>query len=140
MEAEHGEIDPMLAACAEGLARLAAVPDADSRAALVVRLAATRERLGADLRREERDAMARVQQHLTPQEWHTLDKEFAKDYKPADVLFALPWVLHGVPADRWQAVRGFIGAPMVVLWRLALKGRFERRERRAFRYAPADAP
>ncbi len=78
--------------------------------------------------------MALVQQHLTQQEWHALDKEFAKDYKPADVLFALPWVLHDVPADRWQSVRGFIGAPMTVLWRLALKGRFERRERRAFRH------
>ena len=134
MEAEHEEIDPLLAGCAEGLARLAAGPDADSRAALVIRLAATRERLGAHLGHEERDAMALVQQHLTQEEWHALDKEFAKDYKPADVLFALPWVLHDVPADRWQAVRGFIGAPMVVLWRLTLKGRFARRERRAFRY------
>jgi hypothetical protein len=134
MEAEHEEIDPMLAACAEGLARLAAVPDADSRAALVVRLAATRERLGAHLGHEERDALALVQRHLSQQEWHALDKEFAKDYKPSDILLALPWALHEVPADLWQPVRGFIGAPMVVLWRLTLKGPFERRERRAFRY------
>ncbi len=134
MEAEHGEIDPLLAACAEGLARLAAAPDADSRAALVVRLAATRERLGAHLGHEERDALALVQQHLTREEWHAMDKEFAKDYKPADILLALPWALHEVPAGLWQPVRGFIGAPMVVIWRLTLKGPFERRERRAFRY------
>ncbi len=134
MEAEHGEIDPLLAACAEGLARLAAAPDADSRAALVVRLAATRERLGAHLGHEERDALALVQRHLSQQEWHALDKEFAKDYKPSDILLALPWALHEVPAGLWQPVRGFIGAPMVVIWRLTLKGPFERRERRAFRY------
>jgi hypothetical protein len=140
MEAEHEEIDPLLAGCAEGFARLAAGPDADSRAALVVRVAATRERLGAHLGHEERDAMALVQKHLTQQEWQALDKEFAKDYKPSDILFALPWVIHDVPADRWDAVRGFVGAQMVALWRLTLKGRFERRERRAFRYVPGGAP
>jgi len=75
-----------------------------------------------------------VQQHFDQQEWHALDKEFAKDYKPSDVLFALPWVLHDVPPENWDHVRGFIGAPMVAVWRLALCGRFERRERRAFRY------
>ena len=40
MEAEHGEIDPILQACAAGFARLAERPDADARAALVVRLVA----------------------------------------------------------------------------------------------------
>ena len=134
MEAEHGEIDPLLAGCAEGFARLASVPDGDSRAALVVRLAATRERLGAHLGHEETDALALVQQHLTEQEWHALDKEFAKDYRPADILFALPWVLHDVPPGNWDQVRAFIGRPMLVVWRLALRRRFERRERRAFRY------
>jgi hypothetical protein len=126
------------------LARLAADArndgDADTRAALVVRLAATRERLGAHLGHEERDAMALVQRHLTEQEWHALDKEFAKDYKPTDVLFALPWILHEVPADNWTKVRAFVGAPMVALWRLTLRGPFERRERRAFRYVPGGAP
>jgi hypothetical protein len=43
MEAEHGEIDPTLQACAEGFARLAEHPDADERAALAVRAAAPRD-------------------------------------------------------------------------------------------------
>ena len=115
MEAEHGEIDPLLAGCAEDFARLAASrpieADADTRAALVVRLTATRERLGAHLGHEETDAMALVQQHFDQQEWHALDKEFAKDYKPRDVLFALPWVLHDVPPDLWDRVRGFLWPP-----------------------------
>src|SRR3954447_4532430 len=68
MEAEHGEIDPLLSRCAEGLARLAAVPDADARAALVVRLSATQERLGAHLGHEERDAMVLLQRTITPEE------------------------------------------------------------------------
>jgi len=139
MAAEHEDIDPLLAGCGEGFARLASTHPADGgdddcRAALVVRLAAARDRLGAHLGHEESDAMALLQQHLTQQEWHSLDKEFAKDYKPSDVLFALPWVLHDVPSEVWHRVRAFIGRPMVVAWRLGLRGPFERRERRAFRY------
>jgi hypothetical protein len=143
MQAEHEEIDPLLAGCAEGFARLAAAhrieEEADTRAALVVRLTATRDRLGAHLGHEERDAMALLQQHLTQQEWRALDKEFAKDYKPSDVLFALPWVVHEVPSDVWDQVRAFIGRPLIGVWRLALRGPFERRERRAFRHVPAAA-
>jgi hypothetical protein len=135
MEAEHDEIDPLLTACAEGFARLASTADADTRAALVVRLTATRERLGAHLGHEESDAMALMQQHLSQQEWHVLDKEFAKDYKPSDVLFALPWVLHGVPPEAWGRVSAFIGRPLVLVWRLALRRPFERRERVVFRHA-----
>jgi hypothetical protein len=144
MEAEHAEIDPLLTGCAEGLARLAgARPDGDrgdrghrgdTRAALVVRLGAAAERLGHHLGHEERDAMALVQRHLTAAEWHALDKEFASDYRPSDVLFALPWVLHEVPAGVRPAVHDFVGAPMVLVWRLVLRRRFERRERRAFRH------
>jgi hypothetical protein len=139
MEAEHDEIDPLLASCAAGLEQMATTPDADSRAALVVRLAAARERLGAHLSHEEAGALVIVQQHLTQQEWAALDKEFARDYRPSDVLFALPWVLHQVPEQTWPRVRAFIGAPMVALWRLALRGPFERRERRAFRHLDGSA-
>jgi hypothetical protein len=140
MEAEHGEIDPLLSRCAEGFARLAETADADARAALVVRVTATRERLGAHLGHEERDAMPLVQRSLTPQEWRALDKEFAKEYSPGDVVFTLPWVLHAVPAEAWPRVREFLGAPMVGLWRLVLRGPFERRERQAFRYAVSMRP
>ncbi len=38
MEREHAEIDPLLAACAEGFQRLADAPDDDARAALEVRV------------------------------------------------------------------------------------------------------
>src|SRR4051812_44353740 len=38
MEAEHAEIDPALEECTQGLTALAAAPDADVHAALVVRM------------------------------------------------------------------------------------------------------
>ena len=143
MEAEHGEIDPLLAGCA-GLRPARRQPSdrggrrhpRGSHRASDRHPGAARAHLG----HEETDAMALVQQHFDQLEWHALDKEFAKDYKPRDVLFALPWVLHDVPPDLWDRVRGFLGAPMVALWRVTLRGRFERRERRAFRYVLADSP
>lgn len=57
MESEHAEIDPLLAACAEGLDRLADHADEDTRAALAVRLVATRDSLARHLAHEETDAI-----------------------------------------------------------------------------------
>jgi hypothetical protein len=53
MEAEHGEINPLLTACGEGLAALARHGDDDVRAALEVRMVATAERLRRHLAHEE---------------------------------------------------------------------------------------
>lgn len=135
MESEHGEIDPLLESCQAGFSRLAEHADEDARAALVVRLGAAQERLGAHLDHEETDAMALVQAHLTPAEWHGLDKEFQKHYTRADQMFALPWVLSGLPAQVTPQVLGFIGLGGALLWRLLLRRPFERRERAVFRYA-----
>lgn len=132
MEAEHSEIDPLLDGCAAGLARLAEQADEDARAALVVRLNATRERLGHHLGHEERDAMALVQAHLTPAEWDAMDEDFARDYTRQDQLFALPWVLHDVPEHLLPRVLQFIGTAGTLVWRVALRRRFERRERLIF--------
>jgi hypothetical protein len=60
MEAEHDQIDPLLQACADGFATLARKPDDDARAALVVRLTATRECLTRHLAHEETDAIALI--------------------------------------------------------------------------------
>jgi hypothetical protein len=136
MEAEHEEIDPLLAGCAEGLDRLAAGADADTRAALVVRLAATGERLGHHLGHEESDAMALVQQHLSPGDWAALHPRFAEHYTPQDALFSLPWVLHEVPADLRPRALAFVGRGPTLVWRLLLRGPFSLRERRVFGRVP----
>jgi hypothetical protein len=140
MEAEHEEIDPTLQACAEGFARLAEHPQiedaADERAALAVRLVAARERLGAHLRHEERDAMALVQRHLTPQDWEELVRELDKDQTPRYLARVLPWAAHGLTPAQIKQIGGSAGAVLVLVWRLFLKLPFERRERAAFRYLP----
>src|SRR4051794_7787619 len=140
MEAEHEEIDPTLQACADGFARLAQEPDADARAALAVRLVAARERLGAHLRHEERDAMALVQQHLTQEDWDAMVREhFDKGVTPRYQAQVLPWAAHGVTAAGIKEVAGKAGPVVGLVWRLALKRPFERRERAAFRSLPASA-
>jgi hypothetical protein len=134
MEAEHGEIDPLLERCARGFAAMARRPDEEARAELATCLATTRERLAAHLGHEERDAMVLVQQHLTPEQWHAMDKQIGAGYPLREVPFTLAWVMHGLPADALPAAKGFLGAPMYGLWSLAFRRGFERRERAAFRY------
>ena len=131
MEAEHEEIDPLLSGCAEAFVRLAAGADLDTRAALVIRVVAAGERLGHHLGHEESGAMALVQRHLTPAEWDALHPEFGRHYTARDALFALPWVLHGVPAHLRPQVLSFLGRGPA-LASLLLRLPFALRERRIF--------
>jgi hypothetical protein len=64
MESEHGQIDPLLEACAEGFARMAAGGTADERAARPSDRS-RRDSLGRHLEHEETEALALVQRHLT---------------------------------------------------------------------------
>lgn len=134
MEEEHSEIDPLLASCAEGFARLAERDDDDARAALAVRLVATRERLGRHLEHEETEAIVLVQQHMTDTEWLALEQaHFRADLSPRDLLRMVPWAAHGIPAETRREVLAKTGLPFRVLWRLGRRG-FERNESRTFRY------
>jgi hypothetical protein len=133
MEEEHEEIDPLLSGCADGLASLAAGGDADTHAALVVRMTATRERLGHHLGHEESEAMALVQRHLTPAEWDALHPEFGRHYTAQDALFALPWVLHDLPRELRPRALAFVGRGPALVWRLLLRVPFAIRERMLFR-------
>ena len=93
MEAEHAEFDPLLEACNQGFARLAAHADDDARAALAVRLSATRACLARHLEHEETDAIAILQRVLTQADWDRLDEEhFKKKLSPGQVLRLVPWV------------------------------------------------
>ena len=75
--------------------------------------------------------MALVQRHLTPAEWDALHPEFGRHYTARDALFALPWVLHGVPAHLRPQVLSFLGRGPA-LASLVLRLSFALRERRIF--------
>jgi len=134
MEAEHASIDPLLESCGAGFDRLAAAPDADARRALEVRLVAARQCLGEHLAHEETDAMALVQQYLTPQDWKSLERNhFAAGYSPRESVRAVCWVLDGLSNSARDALFRQPGAGLLRLpWRWFLRARFERAEQRAF--------
>ena len=134
MEAEHAEIDPILAACAVGFERLARHADEDARAALAVRLCAARENLGRHLRHEETEAIAIIQEVLTQQEWEHLEQtHFRTDVAFAQLVAMVPWCAHGVPGPLRRQVFAKTGRANHILWLLTRRG-FERREALAFRY------
>ena len=148
MEDEHAEIDPLLAACAEGFTELAGAnraPEkqgahaaaADTRAALEIRLVAARERLDRHLAHEERDAISLIQRYLTPADWHTVDVKIRRVYSQRDALRVLPWVLYELPvASRDRLLTMPTGAAVLLAaWRLLWRPLFARRQRRTFRYA-----
>jgi Hemerythrin HHE cation binding domain len=138
MEAEHAEIDPMLEACARGFATLSERADETVRAALVADLARTREKLGAHLGHEERDALALVQRFLGVEDWARMDKQIGSGYPSSLIPFTLAWIMHDLPAQGRTAAVAFLGRPPYTLWSLAFRRPFERKERVAFRYATTD--
>ena len=135
MEAEHAGIDPILQSVTEGLTRLAAGADDDVHAALVVRLVAGRESLGRHLAHEETEAITLMQQVMTEAEWRQMQDEHFKPDKVTLVMLQnmLPWTIDGVPAAVRERLLGDVPGGRLI-WRLSRPG-YERRERRAFRFA-----
>ena len=134
MEAEHAEIDPILSSCAQGFALLAAHCDPEARAALVVRLTAARESLARHLAHKETEALAIAQRVMTQDNLERLEKEhFRPGLSFAQVVVLVSWAAYGVPAQLRQEAFAKAPAAQEVLWRLT-RGRFEQRERAAFRY------
>ncbi|WP_395695343.1 hemerythrin domain-containing protein [Nocardioides sp.] len=134
MEAEHGEIDPLLDSCAAGLRRLAERTDEDARAALVVRVCAARESLRRHLAHEETEAIAIVQRLVTVERWHELEAEIEKGGSLTEVARIVPWIGQGVPREALDRVFASAPALLKVIW-LVTHRRFARREARTFRHA-----
>ena len=135
MAAEHDEIDPLLEACAAGFADMAAGGTADGRAALAVRTAAARDRLGRHLEHEETEALALVQRHLTRADWHRMEQEHFSGRMPlGTTLFIVPWVCDGVPHDVRRRAFAEAGRAFQVLHALGRR-RYEKQSRQAFAYA-----
>jgi hypothetical protein len=83
--------------------------------------------------------MALVQRHLTQDEWLRISVEyFEKPLSSRELLGLAAWVMHDLPGEALDRMRTEPKVPLLILvWRLALRRPFERRERRAFRYLPA---
>jgi hemerythrin-like domain-containing protein len=134
MEAEHGQIDPALAAVDEAFRSMAAHPCADHRNALDVRVTAVRAALLEHLRHEETDALPYLQRVTTPEEEKAMTKGAEKAYPLSSTPFVVPWVAEEVPEDLVRPILDSAGPAFVLLLRLC-RGRFRRMDRAAFRYA-----
>jgi iron-sulfur cluster repair protein YtfE (RIC family) len=133
MEAEHGVVDPALAAVDTAFAEMSAHPCVDHRNALDIRLAAARECLHEHLAHEEGQALPMLQRTLSVEENETFEAAADKAYPLRLVPFVLPWVMHELPEDARDRVVAMAPPGYGLIHRL-LRGRFEKRERVAFRY------
>jgi hemerythrin-like domain-containing protein len=132
MAAEHAGIDPLLEACARGLARMADGGTADDRAALTVRTTAVRDALGRHLAHEEADAMVLLQRHLTQADWEDVDRRaFQKRLTPAEIAFLVPWACFDLPAGVRKHAFTVVGRSFEIAWWLTRR-RFARRQQVAF--------
>lgn len=134
MSEEHAGIDPLVSACAEGFRALAEHPCDAHRNAARIRLAGLREVLGEHLRHEETVVLPLVQRVMTAEEFDGVEKAIGRSYPARDIPFVIAWAMHGLPRDAREAMFASAGAPYRLLHAL-VRGRFERAEARAFRYA-----
>ena len=133
MEAEHEVIDPALAAVRAAFEEMCAHPCADHRNALDIRLAAVRDSLEEHLAHEEGQALPMLQRTLSIEENQSFEKAVAKAYPLRVVIFVISWALDGLPEEGRQRLLAEAPPGYALLHRV-LRGRFERRERAAFRY------
>jgi len=134
MESQHDLIDPCLAACAEAFAAMTGHPCADHRNALDVQVTTARQLLADHLRQEETSALPLLQRVMAAEDWAAAEEFAGVGVSLRQVISLVPWVLQGLtPAVRAREVQA---SPLVFRLVLRLFGaRFERKERRAFRYA-----
>lgn len=133
MEAEHGTIDPALAACTAAFGEMAGHPCADHRNALDVRVTSVRTPLAEHLRHEESEALPLLQRTLSVEQNAAMEKAVGTAYPPRMVPFLVPWVMHEVPDDLGADFLREAGWVYAVLLRV-LRPRFARAERRVFRH------
>ncbi len=133
MSAEHEGIDPALGALTDAFAAMVGHPCDDHRHALEIRLAGLREVLGDHLRHEESTVLPLVQRVMTAEEFAKVEKDVERAYRPQDVPFVIGWAVDDLPVDARRRLLASAGPVYPILLAL-VRRRYERGERRAFRY------
>jgi len=105
----------------------------DHRHALEIRLAALREGLLEHLAHEEGQALPMLQRTLSVEENREFEKAAERGYPLRMLRFLLPWAMDEVPSEARDRLLEQAPPGYGLLLRL-LRPRYERAERRAFRY------
>jgi hypothetical protein len=134
MEAEHHLIDPLLEACAQGFAAMAAAPSSVLRERLAADTARTRDTLAQHLEHEETEALPLVQRHLSTEQWEHAEDRAGTGVPFRELAFLVPWLAEGLDRATIERVLAKAGAPMRMLLALT-RGRFAKAEAVAFRHA-----
>jgi iron-sulfur cluster repair protein YtfE (RIC family) len=127
MEAEHEQIDPLLAAVNQAMdgADRDGRPDGATLADTVDVLTMA---LHGHLAHEERDALPLIGTALTVGEWRAVGRRIGlRNLRRAPEMFA--WMLDGAAPERAAAATGQLPPPARVLYRAVWQPRFARRER-----------
>jgi iron-sulfur cluster repair protein YtfE (RIC family) len=138
MSEEHAGIDPLLTAIAEGFVGVVDHPCEEHRNALDIRITGLREVLADHLVHEEGVVLPLVQRVMTHDEFQAVEAAIGKSYPVRDIPFILGWAMHGLPEEAQERMYAVAGGGYRVMHRL-VRGRFERREARAFRYCDGSA-
>lgn len=112
MEAEHGEIDPLLAAVEQALSE----PESghDELAKAITELDSA---LVGHLAHEENDALPLVPVAITPEQWQQAAKENRDMVGLKGAADFFPWLLDGAPDKDSEAVLKAIPAPARMMYR-----------------------
>jgi iron-sulfur cluster repair protein YtfE (RIC family) len=128
MEAEHEQIDPLLAAVSQAMAggQPDGVDDDGDRLADTVDVLTMA--LHGHLAHEEKDALPLIGTALTVGEWRAVGRRIGvRNLRRAPEMFA--WMLDGATPEQAAAATGQLPPPARVLYRAVWRPRFARRER-----------
>ena len=125
MEAEHEQIDPLLAAADDAFARqpMDGPGGGDQLAEVIDALAST---LTGHLTHEERDGLPLIGAALTAAEWRRVGVRIARKNGLSSGSEMFAWMLDGAEPDRARATVGQLPPPVRLLYRAVWRPRFAR--------------
>jgi hypothetical protein len=128
MEAEHQQIDPLLAAVDDAFARAGQARRADARAISDVTDALATS-LTAHLTHEERDGLPLIGIALTSSEWRSVGFKIARKngLSAGGEMFA--WIADGMDPSQAAAAIGTLPPPARLAYRAVWKPRYQRTPR-----------
>ncbi|WP_042396669.1 hemerythrin domain-containing protein [Streptacidiphilus carbonis] len=132
MEEEHARLGPLLEAVDHALSGSSSGSGAGTGdrppADLPERVRELADVLGAHMRHEEQSALPLIQEVLTPKDWAAFRGGMARAQGPRGAAGYIPWILDGIGAEDRRAFLAAMPAPVAVVNRLFLAGRYRRRD------------
>jgi iron-sulfur cluster repair protein YtfE (RIC family) len=129
MEAEHQQIDPLLAAVDDAFASPISAGAAGSSAGVAAAADALATSLAEHLAHEERDGLPLIGVALTAAEWRAVGIKIARRSGLSDAGEMFAWIADGADPDDAAAAIGTLPAPARLVYRAIWKPRYEHTSR-----------